>query len=87
MSDSQNIPVFVRHYADDEPRFLGRFPLDQLADLVDSFADHSCFWGDDNTTDIGTQYICYESHGTRRQWFVGFEIILGLKDDEMYKGS
>lgn len=81
MSDSQNVPVFVRHVDDAEPRFLARLPLDSLAPLVASFADQGCFYGEDNTTAVSTQWICYDSREQgHTTWKVGYELILGLED-------
>lgn len=81
MADSQGVPVFLRHYQEAEPQFLGRFPTAELVELVQTVQEHGCFYGDDITTDVTTQFICYDQGtGRARRWTTGFEIILGLTD-------
>lgn len=79
MSDSQNVPVFMRHVDETEPNFLGRFPVSDLEEVVRSVTEAGCFYGDDVTTLATTQYICYRP-SPKAKAFVGFEIIVGMND-------
>lgn len=82
MPDAQDVPVFMRHVDDAEPRFLGRFPLADLGDLVDAVRAHGCFHGEGVTEHVQTQYICYQIDPDNKRWITGFEVIVGDDGDD-----
>jgi len=62
-----------------EPLFLGRLPLAEIPELLRSIAEHQCFAGEDPTSVIYTQWLCYTDKITRKSW-CGFEIAIGGTD-------
>lgn len=76
MAKYGDVPVYLSTQDGGEKKFLGRFPVNELEKLVDSFHRWGCFDGDDILTNAFSQYFI-DSRGLPAS---GFEIVVGPED-------